>query len=150
MTPETLEIRLEEWARWVQEGAGKAALGYSPIAAGFGPAIKQEACSAPLIGEDRPAEIESAVSKLAALGKGIKDGRGIWLRKPRKRFERLDDVLRAEFRAHPMYGDIRYEGKGNLRESVIKSMGMSKETYYRKVRTAKTALLDILNGDLNL
>lgn len=150
MTPETLEIRLEEWARWVQSGAGKAALGYSPVAAGFGQAIKQEACSAPLIAEDRPAEIEAAVSRLATLGKGIKDGRGLWLRKPRKRFERLDDVLRAEYRAHPMYGDIRYEGKGEIRESVIKSMGMSKETYYRKVRAAKSELLDILDGHTHL
>lgn len=83
-------------------------------------------------------EIEVAVAELQLLGEGVKDeARGIWIRKPNKGDRNCAEVLRAEYKAHPAYGDARYEPPGSSLNKTLIQLGVSQRTYYSKLRLAK-------------
>lgn len=137
MTPEQLEERLEEWARWVQGGSAPAQLGYSSTAPGFGDSRAKPLGQ--LISSERQMEIEAAVAELQLLGEGIKDEvRGKWIRKPNKGYMNCAEILRAEYKAHPAYGDVRYEPPGSSVHKTLKQLGVSERTYYTKLRLSKS------------
>lgn len=136
MTPDQLEERLEEWARWVQGGSAPAQLGYGSTSPGFGDSSAKPLGQ--LISSERQMEIEAAVAELQLLGQGIKDkARGKWIRKPNKGYMNCAEILRAEYKAHPAYGDARYEPPGTAVDKTLKQVGVSKRTYYSKLRLAK-------------
>ena len=138
MTTTELENRLEEWARWVQGGAIPAKLGYSDHAAGFRERLPGTQ-GGPPVAMERQMEVESAVGELASAGQGVYDTlRQRFERPPMKRYELCAEVLRAEYRAHPAYGDARYEEPGNALPKTLKRLGVSERTYYRKLELGKT------------
>lgn len=144
MTPTELENRLEEWARWVQGGAIPANLGFSDHAAGFGEYLCSNP-SGPPVAMERQMEIEVAVGELASIGLGVFDQVcKKWTKPPVKRYQLCAEVLRAEYRAHPAYGDARYENSGNALPKTLKRLGISERTYYRKLELGKNFLRSTL------
>lgn len=136
MTSVQLEERLEEWARWVQGGSAPAQLGYGSTSPGFGDGSAKPLGQ--LISSERQMEIEAAVADLHALGHGIWDGvHSKWVRKPAKRYLHCAEVLRAEYKAHPAFGDARYEPPGTSVNKTLKQLGVSERTYYAKLLLAK-------------
>lgn len=137
MSPTELENRLEEWARWVQGGAIPANLGFSDHAAGFREYMGENT-SGPPVAMERQMEIEVAVGELASAGQGVFDQvRKKWIRQPIRRYQLCAEVLRAEYRAHPAYGDARYESTGNAMPKTLKRLGTSERTYFRKLKLGK-------------
>lgn len=142
MTPDQLEERLEEWARWVQGGSAPAQLGYGSTSPGFGDSSAKP--HGQLISSERQMEIEAAVAELQLLGEGIKDEvRGKWTRKPNKGYMNCAEILRAEYKAHPSYGDARYESPGSSVGKTLRQIGVSQRTYYSKLRLAKSFINSI-------
>lgn len=136
MTPDQLEERLEEWARWVQGGSAPAQLGYGSTSPGFGDSRARPLGQ--LISSERQMEVEASVAELQVLGHGIKDEtRGIWTRKPNKRYRNCAEVIRAEYKAHPAYGDARYESPGSSMDRTLRQLRVSQRTYYSKLSLAK-------------
>lgn len=143
MTPTELENRLEEWARWVQGGAIPARLGFSDHAAGFREYLGGNT-SGPSVAMERQMEVEVTVGELASAGQGIFDPvHKKWIQRPVKRYQLCAEVLRAEYRAHPAYGDARYEETGNALPKTLKRLGISKRTYFRKLQVAKSYIQGI-------
>lgn len=137
MNSTTLEQRLEEWARWVQGGASSAHLGYSDTAAGF-TEFRGDSRPGLVVSFERESEVEAAVGQLQVEGHGLRDSvRGKWIRRPVHRYAQCAEVLRAEYRAHPAYGDARHEDTGNASPKTLKRLGISLPTYYRKLALAK-------------
>lgn len=147
MTQTELENRLEEWARWVQGGAIPAKLGFSDHAAGFLEHLPGT-LGGPTVAMERQMEVESAVGALASAGQGVYDIlRQRFERPPMKRYELCAEVLRAEYRAHPAYGDARYENTGNALPKTLKRLGISERTYYRKLELGRDYVKRCLTRD---
>jgi len=143
MTDAALDNRLEHWARWVHGGACPAKLDYAKTAPGFRERTGQP--HGPLLTEDGPEAVEAAVSQLQVKGHGLYDDvRRKWIRKPRKAYAQCAEVLRAEYRAHPAYGDARFEETGNATEKTLARLGISQRTYYRKLALAKDFIREVL------
>lgn len=144
LTATALEQRLEEWAIWVVHGgACPMNLGYpstAPGSTGFGSRQSHQ------LTMTREEEVEAAVMRLQVAGHGVYDSiRGKWITKPQKRFAQCAEVLRAEYRAHPAYGDARYEAPGNDSDRTLKRLGISRPTYYRKLNHARAFVADLLD-----
>lgn len=141
MTEQALDMLLEEWAIWVQGGACPASLGYSSAAPSTGNGPKQNHQVMMI----RQEEVEAAVMQLQVAGHGMYDSiRRSWISKPQKRFELCAEVLRAEYRAHPAYGDARHEEPGNGTDKTLRRLGISQSTYYRKLSLAKEFILVLI------
>jgi hypothetical protein len=124
MSSENLEWRLEEWARWCLKGQVVNGLYYSPASPGFSEFIKND--RAPLVADDREMEIERAVSTLA------------------KRDPIAAEVIRAEYRAHPRYGNAHYEDSGNDCKRTHRQIGISERTYRAKLEKARDAIFTVI------
>nr|BDD45204.1 hypothetical protein 10 [Saccharospirillaceae bacterium] len=143
LTKAALEQRLEEWAIWVQGGAVPVNLGYSCTAPGFSDSVGGG--DGHLVTMSRQEAVEAAVMQLQVLGHGVWDStRHKWIHKPRKRYAKCAEVLRAEYRAHPAYGDARFEEVGNDHEKTLKRLGMSRSTYHRKLALSLEFLLTVI------
>nr|BDD48055.1 hypothetical protein 9 [Pseudomonadaceae bacterium] len=153
MTPESLEMRLEEWARWAQGGMSPANLGYSKVAMGFS-GTRGKVSPDGIIPNERQAEVEAAIARLYVEGHGRRDEvRGKWIQKPNKAYSKCADIIRAHYRAHPAYGDARFEEPGNAVRKTILRLGLmekggsieqediARNTYYRKLALARGWLL---------
>ncbi|MFQ3232070.1 hypothetical protein [Reinekea sp.] len=120
MNNEQFERRLDEWACYVVGNYSIRGLGYSPVAPGFSEFVKND--RAPVVSDDREMEIERAVCALA-------------LRDPK-----AAEVIRAEYRAHPKYGDARFEDGGNAKQLTYRQLAISERTYRSKLEKAKDAI----------
>lgn len=143
LTAHSLDHRLEEWAIWVQGGAPAAKLGYSQYAAGFSGQIISSQNGAVLM--TRQEEVEQAVMKLQIQGHGVYDtSRRKWVTRPEKRYAQCAEVIRAHYRAHPAYGDARYEELRISSGKTLHRLGISQATYYRKLDLALAFLTELL------
>lgn len=67
-----------------------------------------------------------------------------WINRPQKRYAKCAEALRAEYRAHPAYGDARFEEVGNDHEKTLKRLGISRSTYHRKLALSHEYLLTVI------
>lgn len=141
ITESALNERLEEWAIWAQGGACPANLGYSSITPSTSSGPRQHH----QVMMSRQEEVEAAVMRLHVAGHGMYDSiRSNWISKPQKRLALCAEVIRAEYRAHPAYGDARHEAPGNDTEKTLKRLAISRATYYRKLGLAKEFLIRLI------
>ncbi|MDB2448961.1 hypothetical protein N9W78_01585 [bacterium] len=134
----------------MQGGAIPANLGFSSHAAGFREYIGGKA-GGPPVAMERQMVVEVAVAKLSSTGQGVYDSvRKKWLSRPVTCYQLCAEVLRAEYRAHPAYGDARYEPPGKALPKTLKRLGISKRTYYRKLALSQIFVAQSLGGDNKL
>jgi len=145
LTATALEQRLEEWAIWVVHGgACPMNLGYPSSAPGTAGSGSRQTHQVTMT---RQEEVEAAVMRLHVAGHGVYDSvREKWICKPQKRLALCAEVLRAEYRAHPAYGDARFEAPGNDNDKTLRRLDISRPTYYRKLNKAKLFVRNQLIG----
>lgn len=114
------EQRLEEWARWTIGPTGMPGLGYSLVCPTFKEGVKTKGLPTPSC--DRELQVEEAVLALAV------------------RDRMAAEVIRAEYRAKPAYGDARFECPGNASSKTFRQLGIGERTFYNKLAIAKAAI----------
>lgn len=122
MTPEALDIRLEEWARWCQHGGVGAGLWWKRHAAGLNDVVKSFTGHGLSPTADRESDVEVAVTALAQWDLVAAE------------------VLRAEYHAAPRFGSPDYDSVSEQRRKECRRIGIAESTYRSKLQVAKTAV----------
>ncbi len=122
MTPDALDFRLEEWARWCQEGGLGAGLYWKRHAAGLNDTLKSYTGHGLSPTADRETEVEVSVSALAQVDLVAAE------------------VLRAEYHAAPRYGDPGYDSPSEHRRKECRRIGIAESTYRKKLEMARLAV----------
>lgn len=122
MTPEALDMRLEEWARWCQHGGVGAGLWWKRHAAGLNDVVKSAGGQALSPTADRECDVEIAVAALAQID------------------NIAAEVIRAEYHAAPRFGSPDYDTVTEHRRKECRKIQISERTYRSKLQLARTAV----------